>query len=196
MSEVYIHPSADVHPDARIGAGTKIWAHTQVRENVEIGAECILGRNVYVDFGIQIGSRVKIQNNVSVYHGVTLEDGVFVGPHVCFTNDLLPRAITPDGKLKGAEDWEVSPILIRSGASLGANSTIVPGVTVGSFALIGSGSVVTRDVPDHGLAYGNPARLHGYVCRCGHKLVNMIQTQEELKGTCPTCQSETILRIR
>jgi acetyltransferase-like isoleucine patch superfamily enzyme len=196
MSDVYIHPTADVHPDARIGAGTKIWAHAQVRENVEIGSECIFGRNVYVDFGVQIGSRVKIQNNVSVYHGVTLEDGIFVGPHVCFTNDLLPRAITPDGKLKGVEDWEVSPILIRYGASLGANSTIVPGVTVGSFALIGAGSVVTRDVPDHGLAYGNPARLHGYVCRCGRKLMDMTPIQEGLKGTCPTCHTETIVRIR
>jgi UDP-2-acetamido-3-amino-2,3-dideoxy-glucuronate N-acetyltransferase len=190
MSDVYIHPTAEVHPSARIGEGTKIWSHAQVREDVEIGSECIVGRNVYVDFGVTIGSRVKIQNNVSVYHGVTLEDGVFIGPHVCFTNDFVPRAITPDGRLKGAEDWEVTPIHVGYGASLGANSTIVPGVTIGAFALVGSGAVVTRDVPDQGLVYGNPARLHGYVCRCGRKLIEMRQTPEGLRGTCPSCQTD------
>ncbi|MBF6591393.1 MAG: N-acetyltransferase, partial [Ktedonobacterales bacterium] len=165
MSEVFIHPTADVSQDARVADGTKIWSYAQIREGAQVGAECVIGKNVYVDFGVHIGNRVKIQNNVSVYHGVTIEDGVFVGPHVCFTNDLLPRAITPDGQLKGTDDWEVGPIVVRYGASLGANSTIVPGVTIGSFALVGAGAVVSRDVPDHGLVYGNPARLHGYVCR-------------------------------
>ena len=196
MSDVFIHPTADVSKDAQIGAGTKVWSYAQIREGARIGSECIIGKNVYVDFGVQIGSRVKIQNNVSVYHGVTIEDGVFVGPHVCFTNDLLPRAITPAGDLKGADDWEVGPIVIRYGASLGANSTIVPGVTVGSFALVGSGSVVSRDVPEQGLVYGNPARLHGYVCRCGRKLVDIKEAPEGMKGTCPTCQVEYALNMR
>ncbi|HEX6123671.1 MAG TPA: acyltransferase [Ktedonobacterales bacterium] len=193
MSDVFIHPTAEVSQDTEIGAGTKIWAHAQVREGVHIGSECILGRNVYVDFGVTIGSRVKIQNNVSVFHGVTLEDGVFIGPHVCFTNDFLPRAITPDGRLKSADDWEVTPIRVKYGASIGANSTIVPGVTIGSFALVGSGSVVTRDVPDQGLVYGNPARLRGYVCKCGQKLIEMRRTAEGMRGTCPACHVEYTL---
>jgi acetyltransferase-like isoleucine patch superfamily enzyme len=193
MSDVFIHPTAEVSKDTEIGSGTKIWANAQVREGVHIGSECILGRNVYVDFGVSIGDRVKIQNNVSVFHGVTIEDGVFIGPHVCFTNDVLPRAITPDGKLKSADDWEVTPIRVKYGASLGANSTIVPGVTIGSFALVGSGSVVSRDVPDQGLVYGNPARLRGYVCKCGHKLIEMTRTAQGMRGTCPECHVEYTL---
>lgn len=188
MTDPYFHPTAEVHPSAQIGADTKIWSYAQIREGARIGAECVIGKNVYVDFGVVIGDRVKIQNNVSVYHGVTIEDGVFVGPHVCFTNDLLPRAITPGGALKGNDDWEVGPILIRHGASLGANAVIVPNVTVGSFALVGAGSVVSRSVPDQGLVYGNPARLHGYVCRCGRKLLVMRETARDVVGTCPVCQ--------
>jgi UDP-2-acetamido-3-amino-2,3-dideoxy-glucuronate N-acetyltransferase len=165
-----IHPTAQVHPRARIGENVKVWSWVQIREDAQIGDNTIISKGVYVDFGVRIGSNVKIQNNVSVYNGVTIEDGVFVGPHVCFTNDKVPRAINPDGSLKGAADWEVSPILIRYGASLGANSTILPGVTVGRFALVGSGAVVTRDVPDHGLVVGNPARLIGRVCACGQRI--------------------------
>jgi acetyltransferase-like isoleucine patch superfamily enzyme len=165
-----IHATAQVHPRARIGENVKVWSWVQIREDAQIGDNTIISKGVYVDFGVRIGRNVKIQNNVSVYNGVTIEDGVFVGPHVCFTNDKVPRAINPDGSLKGAADWEVTPILIRYGASLGANSTIVPGVTVGRFAMVGAGAVVTRDVQDHGLVVGNPARLVGYVCSCGQRL--------------------------
>lgn len=167
---IRIHPTADVSPRASIGDGTSIWHQCQVREGAHIGEACILGKNVYVDFDVQIGSRVKIQNNCSVYHGVTIADGVFLGPHVVLTNDLYPRAINPDGTLKAADDWAVSPIRIGYGASVGARSVVLPGVTIGRFALIGAGSVVTRDVPPHGLAVGAPARLVGYVCACGHRL--------------------------
>ena len=167
---VIIHPTAAVDPGARIGAGTRIWHWTQVREGVVIGSESIIGKGCYLDSGVQIGSRVKLQSNISVFHGVTIEDGVFVGPHVCFTNDKAPRAINPDGSLKGASDWTVSPTLIRYGASLGANATIVCGITVGRFAMVAAGAVVTRDVPDYGLVLGNPARLAGYVCPCGQRL--------------------------
>jgi acetyltransferase-like isoleucine patch superfamily enzyme len=189
MTNVYIHPTADVAADAQIGEGTRIWNQAQVREGARIGAECIISKGVYIDFGVQIGSRTKIQNNVSVYHGVTIEDGVFIGPHVCFCNDMLPRAITPDGALKGQEDWEVGPVLVRRGASIGAGSIILPNVTIGAFALVGAGSVVTRSVPDQGLVYGNPARLAGYVCRCVRKLEQMSETSAGLTGRCPVCQT-------
>ena len=165
-----IQATAQVHPKAKIGDKVMIWHWVQVREDAEIGEGTIISKGVYIDFGVKIGKNVKIQNNVSVYHGVTIEDGVFVGPHVCFTNDKLPRSINPDGSLKNATDWEVSTILVRTGASLGANSTILPGVTVGRFAMVGSGAVVTKDVPDHAIVVGNPARSIGWACECGAKL--------------------------
>ncbi|HCF85552.1 MAG TPA: N-acetyltransferase, partial [Ktedonobacter sp.] len=119
--------------------------------------------------------------------GVTLEDGVFVGPHVCFTNDLAPRAITPTGELKSADDWEITPTLVKYGASIGAGAIIVCGITIGEFALIGAGSVVTRDVPPHALVFGNPARQHGYVCRCARRLTNIRQSEGRLVGWCESC---------
>src|SRR5512139_3926573 len=133
---VRIHPSAEVSEKARIGEGSSIWHHAQVREGARIGRNCIIGKGVYIDAGVSIGDNVKIQNYVSVYHGVTLEDGAFVGPHVCFTNDLRPRAINPDGSLKAADDWVLSLTRIRRGAALGANATIVCGVTVGAWAMV------------------------------------------------------------
>lgn len=169
-SDLRIHPTADVSPEAQIGPGTRIWHQAQVREGARIGAECIIGKGAYIDFDVQIGSRVKIQNYALVYQGVTVEDGVFIGPRVCLTNDRLPRAITPGGDLKGTADWEVGRILVRYGASIGAGAIVLPGVTIGRFAMVGAGAVVTRDVPDHGLAVGQPARRIGYVCACGRRL--------------------------
>jgi UDP-2-acetamido-3-amino-2,3-dideoxy-glucuronate N-acetyltransferase len=165
-----VHDTACVHPRALIGENVKIWNWVQIREDARIGDNSIISKGVYVDFGVRIGCNVKIQNNVSVYHGVTIEDGVFIGPHVCFTNDKSPRAINPDGSLKAGSDWTVSPIVIRFGSSIGANATVIPGITVGKFAMIGAGAVVTKDVPDFGLAVGCPARLVGYVCPCGERL--------------------------
>lgn len=167
---IRIHPTADVSPQASVGEGTSIWHYCQVREGARIGEQCILGKNVYIDLNVQIGDRVKIQNNCSVYHGVVVESGVFLGPHVVLTNDLYPRAINPDGSLKGDSDWEVGPILIRYGASIGARSVILPGVAIGRFAMVAAGAVVTRNVPDYGLVIGSPARLAGYVCACGQRL--------------------------
>jgi UDP-2-acetamido-3-amino-2,3-dideoxy-glucuronate N-acetyltransferase len=160
---MYIHPSALVEEGAVVGNGTKIWHLVQVRPGAQIGEDCIIGRGVFVDSGVVIGNRVKVQNYVSIYHGVTIEDGVFVGPHAVFTNDKQPRAITPEGEIKSADDWIVSPTVVKYGAAIGANSVLVCGITVGRWAMIGAGSVVTKDVPDYGLVVGNPARLIGYV---------------------------------
>lgn len=150
MSDYYAHPTAEISPDAVIGAGTKIWRNAQIREGAGIGDGCNIGKDVYIDAGVTIGSRVKIQNGVSVYHGVTVEDDVFIGPYATFTNDRFPRAYSAD--------WQVTPTRIRRGASIGANATIVCGVTVGEYALVGAGAVVTHDVPPNTVVVGNPAR--------------------------------------
>jgi len=186
----FVHTTADVSPRATIGPGTKIWQHCQVREGAMIGAHCILSKGVYIDSDVQIGQNVKIQNGISVYHGVTLEDGVFCGPHCIFTNDRQPRAINPDGTLKSADDWIVSQTRVKTGASIGAHATIVCGVTIGRWAMIGAGAVVTHDVPDYGLAYGNPARLHGFVCACGAKLPTPDRIEADPIGlTCAQCSA-------
>ncbi len=187
---IRIHHTADVSNGATIGDATSVWHHAQIREGAIIGQECIIGKGVYIDAGVIIGDRVKIQNYVSVYHGVTIEDGVFVGPHVCFTNDLHPRAVNPDGSLKAADDWVLSQTLVRLGAALGANSTIVCGTAIGAWAMVGSGSVVTRDVPDYGLVFGNPARLHGFVCPCGTRLVHRESLGNKELLSCPQCKRE------
>jgi len=188
MSErpVRIHPSADVASDADIGGGTSVWNQAQVREGARIGVGCVIGKNVYVDSDVVIGDHVKVQNNASLYHGVTVEDGVFIGPHVCFTNDKVPRAVNRDGSPKTDADWQVSPTLVRRGAALGANSTILPGVTIGRWAMVGSGSVVTRDVPDFGLVVGNPARRIGSACPCGQPLRDA-DDGSAFAGRCPAC---------
>lgn len=178
-----IHSTSEVSTNAVIGEGTQIWLFCQVRDGAKIGKNCIFGKGVYVDNDVVIGDNVKIQNNVSVYVGVTIDDGVFVGPHVCFTNDKVPRAVNADMTVKGVHDWKVTPTRVKSGAALGANSTIVCGITVGKWAMVGSGSVVTKDVPDHGLVLGNPARLVGWVCSCGERVAI---DEGSGQGTC-TC---------
>jgi acetyltransferase-like isoleucine patch superfamily enzyme len=180
---VRIHPTSQVSDKADIGDGTQIWLHCQVRENAKIGKDCVFGKSVYVDYDVVIGDRVKVQNNVSIYVGVTIEDGVFVGPHVCFTNDKVPRAVNADMTPKGLDDWKITPTVIKAGAALGASSTIVCGVTVGKWAMVGSGSVVSKDVPAHALVVGNPARFIGWVCACGERVKI---DEAKAKGTC-TC---------
>ena len=164
---IRVDPTAEVSPEAEIGDGARIWRNVQIREGARLGRNCIVGKNAFIDLGVVVGNNVKIQNNASLYHGVTLEDGVFVGPHVIFTNDRLPRAINPDGSLKSADDWVVGRTLVRYGAALGAGVVVITGVTIGRWAMVGSGSVVTRDVPDHALVVGNPARIIGYVSATG-----------------------------
>lgn len=178
-----VHPTAEVHPDAKIGEGSSIWNWAQVRENVTIGADCIISKGVYVDAGVEIGRACKVQNNVSLFNGVQLEDGVFIGPHVCFTNDMLPRAVEPDGTPKSAADWVVSKTRVCSGAAIGANSTIRCGITLGEWSMVAAGSVVTRDVCPNTLVQGNPARPQGVVCRCGA----LYRGHSNLPETCLAC---------
>ena len=185
---VRIHPSSVVSEKAQIGEGTQIWLFCQIRENVKIGKDCVIGKGIYIDYDVVICDRVKIQNNVSIYVGVTIEDGVFVGPHVCFTNDKVPRAVNADMSAKGLDDWTITKTLVKAGAALGANSTIVCGVTVGRWAMVAAGSVVTKDVPDHALVKGNPARFYAWVCSCGEQ----VKIDESTgKGTC-ACGRELV----
>jgi acetyltransferase-like isoleucine patch superfamily enzyme len=151
----FIHPTADVEEGAKVGDGTKVWHLAHIRSGAQVGAGCVIGRNVYVDTNVTIGDRVKIQNNVSVYQGVTLEAEVFVGPSAVFTNDFRPRAQNPN--------WTITPTVVRRGASIGANATLVCGIEVGEYAMIAAGSVVTRDVQPYQLVAGNPARPKGWV---------------------------------
>lgn len=157
--DVFMHETAIVEPGASVGPGSMIWHHCHVRSGARIGASTTLGKNVYVDDGAAIGDNCKIQNNVSVYKGVTLEDRVFVGPSAVFTNDLYPRA--------GAIEWTMIPTLVRTGATIGANATILCGVVIGQWALIAAGAVVVGDVVANEVVAGNPARRIGWVCECG-----------------------------
>lgn len=161
-TDVRIHPSALVETD-QIGAGTRVWAFCHLLAGASIGRNCNLGDHCYVEGGARIGDDVVVKNGVAIWQGVTIEDRVFIGPNVAFTNDRVPRA-----KVFRAE---YDRAVIREGTSIGANATLLCPITVGRYALVGAGAVVTKDVPDFGLVVGNPARLRGYVCRCGERLV-------------------------
>lgn len=164
------HPTAIVEDGADVGAGTQVWHHSHVRAGSTIGAGCVLGKNVYVDVAVVIGDRCKLQNNVSVYHGVTIGDDVFVGPSATFTNDLVPRAFNAD--------WRVTETEVCDGASVGANATIVCGNRLGEYSMVAAGATVTRDVGDHELVAGTPARRLGWVCRCG-RVVSRAETRPD-----------------
>ena len=189
---VRIHPTADVSKAAKVGDGTQIWHEAQVREGARIGRYCRIGKGVYIDANVRIGDNCKLQNRVSVYQGVTIGDRVFVGPHACFTNDQIPRAARTDWKKHDLADrgveWEIVPTRVEDGASIGANATILCGITIGEAAMVGAGAVVTKDVPPYALVYGNPAKIHGYVCDCGRKL--------DAKLYCAHCKKTVVLKVR
>ncbi len=170
----FVHESSYIDDQVQIGEGTNIWHFSHILSNTSIGTNCNIGQNVVIGPQVSIGNGCKIQNNVSIYKGVSLEDHVFCGPSMVFTNVFNPRA-----HIKRMD--ELRPTLVKKGASLGANCTIVCGVTIGEYAFIGAGAVVTKDVPAHALVYGNPATIHGYVCACGEKLE---------QGICPMCHAE------
>ncbi|MGO4535838.1 acyltransferase [Leifsonia sp. 2MCAF36] len=165
-----IAPSADVDDRATIGVGARIWHLAQVREDAVVGAGSILGRGAYVGPGVVLGENCKVQNHALLYEPAVLEDGVFVGPAVVFTNDVWPRAINPDGSLKDAHDWTAVGVTVRHGASIGARSVCIAPVTIGRWALVAAGSVVTKDVPDFALVAGVPARRLGWVSEAGIRL--------------------------
>jgi UDP-2-acetamido-3-amino-2,3-dideoxy-glucuronate N-acetyltransferase len=156
---VFVHETAIVEPGAVVGDGSRVWHHAHVREGAVVGRHCRLGKNVFIDAGVRIGDRVRVQNNVSVYAGVTLADDVLVGPSAVFTNDRHPRA--------HAASWELAITIVRQGATIGANATIVCPVEIGEWAVVGAGAVVTHDVENHQLVVGNPARRAGWCCWCG-----------------------------
>ena len=164
MSNYSVHPTSVVDDDVRIGEGTVIWHFSHIQSGAKIGARCSLGQNVNVSNNVRIGNGCKLQNNVSVYEGVELEDDVFCGPSCVFTNDLTPRAKYPKGRAA------YKKTLVRRGASIGANATVVCGNTIGEWAMIAAGAVVTTDVPNHALMMGVPARIRGWACECGDVL--------------------------
>jgi len=167
---VRIMSSADVDPTAQIGEGSSVWHLAQVRDGATIGEECIVGRGAYIGSGVRVGARCKIQNYALVYEPAVLEPGVFIGPAVVLTNDTFPRAVNPDGSLKSAHDWEPVGVVVREGASVGARAVCVAPVTIGRWATVAAGAVVTRDVPDFALVAGVPARRIGWVGRAGVRL--------------------------
>ena len=170
-SGVRVAPSADVDDRAQIGAGTSIWHLAQIREDARLGTGCNIGRGAYVGPGVQLGNNVKLQNYALVYEPAKLGDGVFVGPAAVLTNDEYPRAVTPDGRLKGSEDWNAVGVVIGDGAAIGARAVCVAPVTIGRWSLVAAGAVVVKDVPDFAMVVGVPARRVGWVGRAGVPLV-------------------------
>lgn len=176
--EYFVHESSYIDEPCEIGAGTKIWHFSHIMKDSKIGRNCNIGQNVVISPGVVLGDNVKIQNNVSVYTGVICEDDVFLGPSCVFTNVINPRSAV-------IRKDEYKETIVKKGASIGANATIVCGNNIGRYAFIGAGAVVTKGVPDYALAVGNPARIIGYVCECGNKLRNMNE-----KYICPVCKKE------
>src|SRR3989475_5896331 len=157
-----IHSTAEVSPGAMIGNDTSIWHWVQVREGARIGERCNIGKDVYIDSAVVVGDDCKIQNFATLYRGVTIGNRVFVGPHACFTNDVYPRAVSPD--------WKIVPTKVEDGASIGANATILCGNTIGRYAMVAAGAVVTKDVAAQSIVAGVPARVIGWACECGRPL--------------------------
>lgn len=176
-----ISDTADIASSAVIPSSASVWHYAQIRENARLGENNVIGRGVYIGTGVEMGDNCKVQNYALVYEPARLGHGVFIGPAVVLTNDEFPRAINPDGSLKSGADWKAVGVTIGDGAAIGANSTCIAPVQIGKWALVGSGSVVTKDVPDFALVVGNPAKRIGWVGKTGHRLV----ASESSTWTCP-----------
>jgi UDP-2-acetamido-3-amino-2,3-dideoxy-glucuronate N-acetyltransferase len=168
----FVHESSIIEDGSKIGSGTKIWCFCQIKNGAIIGEDCNIGNNFFAESGVVVGNHVKIKNNIALYSGVVIEDDVFLGPNCVFTNVINPRSFIERKK-------EFRKTIVQKGATIGANATIVCGHIIGAYSFVGAGSVVTKDVPNYGLVYGNPAKLHGYVCECGTKLLDNF--------VCPNC---------
>lgn len=193
---VLVESTADVAADAELGDGTRVWHLAQVREGAHLGRHCVIGRGAYVGPGVRMGDHCKLQNYALVYEPAVLADGVFVGPAAVFTNDHFPRAITPDGAPKRAEDWESVGVQVGRGASIGARAVCVAPVTIGDWALVAAGAVVVDDVPDHALVAGVPARQLGWVGRTGQRLQPLSSGQWRCPQTSDLYQEDRgVLRL-
>jgi len=184
MTDYFAHESSHVDEGATIGAGTRIWHFCHIMHHAQIGRDCNIGQNIFIASDVVIGNNVKIQNNVSIYTGVVVEDDVFLGPSMVFTNVVNPRSHV-------SRKDEYRRTLVKQGASIGANATIVCGVVLGRYAFVGAGAVVTRNVPDYALVYGNPARIQGWICQCGIKLPFATHGKAE-RASCAQCDSHYV----
>jgi UDP-2-acetamido-3-amino-2,3-dideoxy-glucuronate N-acetyltransferase len=179
MADYFVHESSYVDEGAEIGAGTKIWHFCHVMPGSKIGSHCNIGQNVLVSPDVTIGNHVKIQNNVSLYTGVKVEDDAFLGPSMVFTNVINPRS-----HINRKDEYKAT--LVKRGATIGANATIVCGITLGRYCFVGAGAVVTKDVPDYALVYGSPARLHGWMCQCGEQ-IDFVEKDGVERAVCRVC---------
>jgi acetyltransferase-like isoleucine patch superfamily enzyme len=187
MPEVRIHPTALIEPGVRIGQGSSVWDNVHIRKDATLGEECIVGEKTYIAYGVKIGNRCKINASVYICAAVTIDDGVMIAAHTVFTNDRFPRATTPDlKKLLSSDLADDTPhTRVKEGATIGANCTIGPGLVIGKWSMVGMGAVVTKDVPDHNLVLGNPARKIGLVCKCGALMAKFPLETPSLE--CPEC---------
>jgi len=186
--QYFIHTTASVSDEAKIAKGVKIWHQSQIREGASVGENTIIGKGVYIDKNIKIGKNSKIQNYASIYYKTTIEEGVFIGPYVCMTNDKYPRAVNPKMKIKKETNWKPGNTIIKKGAAIGAGVIVLPDIVIGKFAMIGAGSVVTKNVPDYTLYFGNPAVFQGYVCACGKLVKENLKIRKSSKVTCEKCK--------
>jgi len=182
----FIHDSALVSESAQVGSGTKVWAFSQLREECRVGSECVIGMGAYIDRHVSVGDRVKIENGAYLFEGTSVASGVFIGPRAVITNDRFPRATRRDGALKGRQDWTMLETRIERGASIGAGAILIGGITVGSYAMVGAGALVNRDVPSFGLVVGVPARLLSFVCLCGASQPRSVKPGET-QSLCSSC---------